>query len=167
MAVANEAPCRWLGYRGWSPLEWDEAQPKNLHADRVLMTCNFYLMDYLYGSRNLYSGQNWASGFSMRMSIYFYSGYLDFESCPSRLVWICMVWFDLASCIRDDLIILRYSSMGFASYIFGITFIYLYIYIQAWLLFKGIQFSTDHWNDPVLPSVCVCACVTEQYNIIM
>ena len=32
----------------------------------------------------------------------------------------------------------------------------IYIYIQAWLLLQGIQFSTDHWHDPFLPSLCVC-----------
>ena len=32
---------------------------------------------------------------------------------------------------------------------------HFYIYIQAWLLFQGVQFSTDHWDDPFLSSVCV------------
>ena len=31
---------------------------------------------------------------------------------------------------------------------------HFYIYIQAWLLIQGVQFSTDHGNDPF----CVCVC---------
>ena len=65
MAVANEAPCRWLGYHGWSPWRTCEqsyvlgmagGQAKNHFTDI------FYFM---HGCRNLFI---WSCNFSLSFS---------------------------------------------------------------------------------------------------
>ena len=77
-----------------------------------------------------------------------------FASCSS-CHWIVLGLLTLWTYYHGWYSYSHYSSKGSIYFVKEDAFISFYIYIQAWLLFQGIQFSTDHWDDPFLSSVCV------------
>ena len=111
-------------------------------------------MNFLHGFRNL----NFWSVVSFGSPHENEHRFFQYGSSPVVLVMSLDCAWVVGSCTwfhgwQSDF---RYSSKGSMCFVKEDTFMSSYVYIQAMLLIRGIQFSTDHWNDPFLSTVCAC-----------
>ena len=111
-------------------------------------------MNFLYGFRNLSFWSEVSFGSPHENEYRFF----QYGSSPVVLVMSLDCAWAVGSCTwfhgwHSDF---RYSSKGSMYFVKEDTFMSSYVYIQAMLLIRGIQFSTDHWNDPFLSTVCAC-----------
>ena len=98
-------------------------------------------MNVLYGFPNLPYGQNWASDLSMRTSIE-----LLFD-CWKLILLFHGILLGLFVHLEPDCLCLDHISHYSSTDHNFPHWWHLYIYIQAWLLIQGIQFSKGHWKD--------------------